>query len=337
MTKPALSAPVGDLAVVNMSAISGVIEYEPEEFTISVYAGTPITEINAVLDQNRQFLAFDPPFIKRGATIGGTVAAGLSGPGRYRYGGVRDFILGVEYVDADGRLIHGGGKVVKNAAGFDLPKLVVGSLGSIGILVKLCIKTLPRPEASLTLQIGFEDLQEALRCQAALFSSPLDLDAIDLVPHTDRVELFVRVAGSEWTLPLRMERLLDQVGSGSVLDSGEAQSFWGAASEFEWVPQGWMLVKVPITPLRVPQFEHLLLDRYGVGKVIRRYSAGCQVAWIALEGEIERFDRLLVELESPGLVLFGPPGRKVLGKSPGRDFWVRIKAALDPQHRFLEL
>lgn len=337
MTKPALSAPVGDLVVVNMSAISGVIEYEPEEFTISVYAGTPIADINAILDENDQFLAFDPPFVLRGATIGGTISAGLSGSGRYRYGGIRDFILGVDYFNADGRLIHGGGRVVKNAAGFDLPKLVVGSLGSLGILVKVCIKTLPKPGTSLTLQIGFEDLQEALRCQAALFSSPLDLDAIDLVPHADRVELFVRVAGSEGTLPLRMERLLDQVGSGSVLDSGEAQSFWGGASEFEWVPQDWMLVKVPITPLNVQQFDHLLLNRFEVGGVVHRFSSGCQVAWVAVEANLENLDLLLMEMGSPGLVLFGPPGRKILGKFPGGDFWVRIKTALDPRHRFVEL
>ena len=121
-TKPALSS-VADAAVLDLSALRGITEYQPSEFTFSARAGTPLAEIASALAEHGQALPFDPPLVDAGATVGGAIAAGLSGSGRYRYGGIRDFLLGVRFVDGQGRLVRGGGKVVKNAAGFDLPKL----------------------------------------------------------------------------------------------------------------------------------------------------------------------------------------------------------------------
>ncbi|MBI4768870.1 MAG: FAD-binding protein, partial [Chloroflexi bacterium] len=131
-SKPALSIPPEGVAALDLSGLTGLLEYDPAEFTFTALAGTPLSEVLAALSANGQYLPFDPPFAARGATLGGAVAAGLSGPGRYRYGGVRDFILGVRLVDGNGDLVRGGGKVVKNAAGFDIPKLMVGSLGQLG-------------------------------------------------------------------------------------------------------------------------------------------------------------------------------------------------------------
>src|SRR6266851_2564262 len=130
-TKGGLCAPDGDATVLDLSTLSGVLEYEPGEFTFTALAGTPVATVNRLLAEHGQYLPFDPPLVERGATLGGTVAAGLSGSGRYRFGGVRDFIIGVRFVDGQGQLVRGGGKVVKNAAGFDLPKLMVGSLGRL--------------------------------------------------------------------------------------------------------------------------------------------------------------------------------------------------------------
>ena len=119
-TKPALSRGTGDIAMIDMTGIRGVLTYDPVEFTISALAGTPLREIDAALAENGQWLPFDPPLTDAGATIGGTVAAGLSGAGRLRFGGLRDFLIGVRFVDGEGELVCGGGSVVKNAAGFDL-------------------------------------------------------------------------------------------------------------------------------------------------------------------------------------------------------------------------
>ena len=150
-------------SLVETGGLSGLLEYEPQEFTFTALAGTPLAEIEQALSAHGQFLPFDPPLVQAGATLGGCVASGLSGPGRYRYGGLRDFLLGVRFVDWQGQLVSSGGKVVKNAAGFDLPKLMIGSLGQYGILAELSFKVFPRPEAYATLQIAYPSLARRWR------------------------------------------------------------------------------------------------------------------------------------------------------------------------------
>ena len=135
-SKTALHDP-GDGVVVDLAALSGITEYQPDECTFTALAGTPVAEIERRLDEHAQSLPFEPPLAGRGATIGGTVACGLNGPGRYHYGGVRDFLIGAKFVDGEGRLVRGGGKVVKNAAGFYLHHLLLGSLGRLGVFVEL--------------------------------------------------------------------------------------------------------------------------------------------------------------------------------------------------------
>ena len=160
-SKPGLSTPGDDVTVLDMSGLRGVVEYEPNEFVFTALAGTPVAEVVAMLAEHGQYLPFDPPFAAAGATLGGAVASGLSGPGRYRYGGVRDFVIGVRFVDGLGQLVRGGGKVVKNAAGFDLPKLMVGSLGRLGALVELSFKVFPKPPAFATLRVDYPSLAAA--------------------------------------------------------------------------------------------------------------------------------------------------------------------------------
>ena len=161
MTKTGIQNPP-DIDTLDMSKISGIREYNPSEYTFTAQAGTRLKEINQMLFDNGQFLPFDPPLAAQGATLGGTVAANLSGCMRYHYGGVRDFILGVHFLDSRGQLVRAGGKVVKNAAGFDIPKLMVGSLGSLGTIVELSFKVFPRPEEYISLVSKYENLVDAL-------------------------------------------------------------------------------------------------------------------------------------------------------------------------------
>ena len=153
-TKPALSTPRGGETPIDLSRLSGMLDYEPGEFVFTALAGTRVYTISSVLAGHGQYLPFDPLLVERGATLGGTVAAGASGPGRYRYGGVRDFQLGVRFVNGGGEIVRAGGKVVKNAAGFDIPKLMVGSLGQLGVLVELSFKVFPRYLVGASGRIG---------------------------------------------------------------------------------------------------------------------------------------------------------------------------------------
>jgi len=338
-TKPPLSTPPGGAAALDVSGLSGIIEYEPGEFTFTALAGTPISEIAAALAEHGQFLPFDPPLVEAGATLGGTVAAGLSGPGRYRYGGVRDFILGVRYVDGAGEVVRTGGKVVKNAAGFDISKLMVGSLGSLGVLIELSFKVFPQPEAYATLRVPHSTLDDALATLHRLTSSQMDFFAIDLEPTSDGVLLEVRLGGLAAALPERLARLRGLAGEGDALVDDADAFQWRAAREFTWRPEDSALVKVPVTPGRIARLEADLTGFANLsGLVARRYSAGGQAAWLAWPpAALDDLDAALKALDLSGLVVLGQPGRTRLGARTGQSFERRVKAALDPEARFVEV
>jgi glycolate oxidase FAD binding subunit len=345
-TKPALSGNRADVAVLDMRGLSGILEYEPGEFTFTALAGTPVAGVARVLAEHGQYLPFDPPLAAHGATLGGTVAAGLSGPGRHRYGGVRDFILGVRYVDAEGQVIRAGGKVVKNAAGFDIPKLMTGSLGSLGVLAELSFKVFPRPPATVTVRLECETMEDALAAMGRLTAAPVELDALDLKPGRFRkpsrsMELLARLAGLPDALPGRAARVRGLIG-GDLLEGAVDAAEWDAAREFAWVPGGWALAKVPLTPRRIPELEAAFAGLEGLGNPpglapLRRYSAGGQVAWVALpEDGIGMLGDSLAALGLGGLVLFGPPGAPRIGHREGEPFARRVKQAMDPAGRFVE-
>ena len=123
----------------------GIVEYEPSELVISVRAGTPLREVEAALAERGQMLPFEPPYFAEAATIGGCVAAGLSGPARAYRGSVRDFVLGVRIIDGLGRDLRFGGKVIKNVAGYDTSRLMTGALGTLGVITEIAFKILPLP------------------------------------------------------------------------------------------------------------------------------------------------------------------------------------------------
>ena len=331
-TKGALSSAVdGATTVIEMGGLSGVLEYDPGEYTITALAGTPVREVVQRLGENGQYLPFDPPLGERGATLGGTVAAGLSGPERFRYGGVRDFLIGVRFVDGEGRLVTGGGKVVKNAAGFDFPKLLVGSLGRLGIAVELTFKVFPRSEAFITLRFDYDNFDAAARALVRLTTSPLDLQALDLEPPATLVIRSAGVAGSERGRRERVEQFLDR-SAACLEDDAE---YWMSVKEFDWVPEAACLVKVPLTPRRMRSLE----ERLQSTGAPRRYSVGGNVAWLAWPGEapFERVESILRDLRLRALVLWGHRSGSPLVHFARHSFGARVGRALDPRQRFLEL
>jgi glycolate oxidase FAD binding subunit len=317
--------------LLDLTGLSGVLEYNPGEYTFTALAGTRLADVQRLLAEHGQYLPFDPPLVERGATLGGIVASGLSGPGRYRYGGVRDFILGVRFVDGNGQLVHGGGKVVKNAAGFDTPKLMVGSLGQFGVLVELTFKVFPRSLAFLTVQLRCPNLASALVALARVYTARLEIDALDMVPNPDgTVILLVRLGGLPEALAARADAIRALVSGGEVIvDDAEAQ-LWRNAREFTWVPEGWTLVKVPLTPKRITGLETALLP---TPQSLRHYSAGGNVAWIATQQSATDLEGVLLALGLSGLVLFGTSDRVRIGARKGQVFEGRLKAVFDPAGR----
>lgn len=143
--------------VLDTSAYRGIIAYEPTELVITAKCGTPLAEIEAVLDQQHQMFAFEPPHFGATATIGGVVAAGLSGPRRATAGAVRDFVLGATLMDGRGEVLSFGGQVMKNVAGYDVSRLLTGSMGCLGLLLDVSIKVLPKPFAETTLAFALSE------------------------------------------------------------------------------------------------------------------------------------------------------------------------------------
>lgn len=133
---------------------SGIVEYEPSELVLTARCGTPLSEIASTLAKHGQFLAFEPPTFGGDPTIGGIVAAGLSGPRRAQVGAVRDFVLGTTLLTSEGELLRFGGQVMKNVAGFDVSRLLCGSLGILGLITTVSIKVLPRPKQELTVRLS---------------------------------------------------------------------------------------------------------------------------------------------------------------------------------------
>ena len=329
--------PEGGVHVIDMRRLEGIIEYQPEEFTIIAWAGSRMDAVQRCLAEHGQYLPFDPVLVERGSTLGGTVASGLSGPGRYRYGGLRDFLLGVKFLDGQGNLISSGGKVVKNAAGFDLAKLMVGSLGEYGVLVELAFKVFPRPTAHATLLAAYGDLQSALTAMNRLASAALELFALDLEVNETNHTLLARLGGSAELLPARMERLRARLRDDDptlrecrVVEWSEEQEIWREAGEFLWVGEGYSLVKIPLTPQRVMSLD----QRLGERGAKCRYSVGGNLAWVAWPGPASELDAILGELGLSGLVVLGAPGQPLIGRQTGAAFASRVKRALDPMGKF---
>jgi glycolate oxidase FAD binding subunit len=326
--------------VIDTRALSGILEYEPGEYTFTALAGTPLHEVEAVLAQHNQFMPFDPPLVQAGATLGGTVATGLSGSGRYRYGGVRDFLIGVRFVDGQGRLVRGGGKVVKNAAGFDLPKLMVGSLGQWGVITEVSFKVFPQPERYATLQVSYPEVSAALIGLQRVVDAHFDIYALDLVVNgrgngAPTYKLLVRLGGAPSLLRQRIDPMRAVIGDeaatqGEMLSDEADAALWTAAREFSWVPPDTALVKVATTAGKLASLESALSTQ----QVARRYAVGGNLLWLAWPDALETLDTLLIQHELSGLVVRGSSRNPLIGLRGGQIFAQRIKQALDPHQRF---
>lgn len=207
-------------AILETGAYSGIVSYEPTELVITARCGTPLADVESALAARRQFLACEPPGFGC-ATIGGAVATGLSGPRRAGAGGLRDFVLGAKIMDGEGRVLKFGGEVIKNVAGFDVSRLMTGSLGTLGLILEVSLKVMPLPLGDATLRFELPQ-DKALDAMNRWAGQPLPLAASC---WQDGV-LTLRLSGAQAAVASARGKL-----GGEALVATEAEVFWQSLRE----------------------------------------------------------------------------------------------------------
>ena len=244
--------------VLDTTPTRGVVAYEPSELVVTVRAGTPLADLESLLAECGQCLPFEPPHFGAGATVGGMVASGLSGPARASAGGVRDYVLGLRLVNGRGDLLVFGGQVMKNVAGYDVSRLMVGALGTLGLIAEVSLKVLPRAPAEATLRFELSQA-DALQRLHAWGGQPLPLNASCWVEDAGRGVLHVRLAGAVAAVEAACTRM-----GGERLDNAVVAPDWAACREqrLPWfaasagadlwrlsVPQTAPVLDLPASPL----------------------------------------------------------------------------------------
>ena len=209
----------------DLRQVSGIVSYEPTELVVTVRCGTRLSELEAVLAEKRQCLAFEPPAFGREATVGGMVAAGLSGPRRAFAGAVRDYMLGAVLMNSRGELLHFGGQVMKNVAGYDVSRLLAGSMGILGPIVQVSLKVLPVPPAEATVLL-LANLREALDSMNRWAGQPLPISGTAWYAG----DLGVRFSGARAAVEAAVRLFMDQHGATPV-DPSQAASVWAGLRE----------------------------------------------------------------------------------------------------------
>jgi glycolate oxidase FAD binding subunit len=214
-----------------------IVSYEPTELVITARAGTPLREIESALADKNQMLAFEPPHFGPGATLGGTIACNLSGPRRPYAGSARDFILGTKIINGKGEILKFGGQVMKNVAGYDVSRLMAGSRGTLGVILEVSLKVLPRPAQEITLTFEM-NADEAIAKMNAWAGQPLPLSA---AAHSGET-LYIRLSGSEAGVRAARTKL-----GGEPLAKGVA--FWEELREHQ---RSFFKTETPLWRLSVP-------------------------------------------------------------------------------------
>lgn len=220
-------------------ALRGVVNYEPSELVVTVRAGTPLAELEVLLAGQGQMLAFEPPRFAPGGTVGGCVAAGLAGPRRAAVGGVRDFVLGLRMIDGRGDLLRFGGEVMKNVAGYDVSRAMAGSLGTLGLIVEVSLKVLPRPPAEASLRFELDEAT-ALHRLNAWGGQPLPISASVWRGGV----LTLRLSGAVAAVDAALRSL-----GGERLPAAEADALWAGLRDHT---DAFFAGDVPLWRLSVP-------------------------------------------------------------------------------------
>ena len=348
-TKSSLGAlPDANAVLIETGGLHGVSEYIPGELTFTAAAGTSLAEITTLLAQSGQYLPFDPLYTDTEpcATLGGTVAAGLSGPRRLRYGGLRDFVIGLHYLNGAGTLIRAGGKVVKNAAGYDYPKLFCGSLGTLGLITQVSFKVFPRPQASKTLLATVQsigDLQIALQ---QIMHAKAEISALDAWRGDEPLSAGPQPGLSgQWTLAVQIEGARESIGprvdaiqkllpasTVALLESDVEDEFWRMLRDLRWIDNPQTILRFYLVPDQLAGLDQVL-DRAMVRRV---YSLGGNAAWGTMAGDPASLIDDLAALRIKATVWrsINSDSPEILPVLPAAGLVKRVKAAFDADHLF---
>jgi glycolate oxidase FAD binding subunit len=301
-------------APLDVTPYRGVIEYEPTELVLSVRAGTPLMEVRRVLNEGGQMLPFEPPHFAESATIGGCVATGLSGPRRPYAGSARDFVLGMRVIDGRGQDLRFGGKVIKNVAGYDVSRLMVGAFGTLGVIAEVAFKVLPKPAAEATLMFQIDEAS-AIERMNRWAGQPLPLSAT----FYDGECLYVRLSGAASAVAAAYKQL-----DGSPMEAGTV--LWQSVREhalkqFQSPLPLWRLS----VPSNTPPMQLAGTQVIDWGGALRWLASDTDAAVIRAAAEKVGGSAILFR-NGKGAAVFHPLKREIARLNQG------LKATFDPAH-----
>jgi len=299
-TKRRLGRPVQAAYALDLSGMSGVVAYEPEELVLTVRAGTPLADVLPMLAERRQHFAFEPQDLgplyglpAGGGTVGGMLAAGLTGPRRIQAGSARDHFLGVEGVSGRGEIYKGGGKVVKNVTGYDMPKLMAGSMGTLTAMTEVTLKVLPAPEDVRTLVLVGKDDAEAVRALTAALQSPHEVSGAAHLPAgvAARSGVAARLGGAATCIRLegfgpsvaaRVAALTEELGADAVLERDESLALWREIRDVAFFvqPAERLVWKLSVPPSEGPRVAAAIRE---TAEADLYFDWGGGLLWVAAE------------------------------------------------------
>lgn len=299
-SKDRLGGPVAPADVtISTSSMTRLLNYEPRDLTISVEAGMPFAELKRALAEHRQMLPLDPPW-ENESTVGGVIAANLSGPRRRLYGTARDMVIGMTFATLEGKLVKSGGMVVKNVAGLDMAKLMIGSFGTLAAIAVVNFKVFPIPVESRTFVIDFPNAVEAFAERDRILSTVLQPSAIDVVNWPSGFRLLVRAGGNTGVL----ERFARELPKAHAAD----ESVWEEIREFTprflaQHPKGGVVpIVAKLTEMSavVSKLDVPVIARAGSGVIYAHYAE--KSPEIALNGDLAMMERVKAMLDPEGLL-----------------------------------
>ena len=345
-SKRGMLRPVQAARSLSTRALTGITLYRPAELIISARAGTPLAEIEAALAEKDQQLIAESPYLNgvfgtsAAPSIGGVVAANLSGPRRIAWGATRDHVMGLRFINGAGEAIRSGGRVLKNVTGLDLCKLLSGSYGTLGVITEVTLKVLPRPETSATLIIETPDLASAVAALSAGLGSPFGVSAAGALPQRDHVVAALRLEDFAASVTYRMEKLrgvLGSFGTQRVIEDAESRAFWCSVREVEPLQASTdeALWRISVRPSAGPRIA-AAADAIG-GRAMLDWGGG--LVWIAASPSTANHAaiRAAAEAEAGAAMLFRAPESLRLAvpvlpeeAAPLAKISARVKEALDP-------